>query len=274
MRTRRSHRAIATALAFAASLVVAFPLLWALLTSFKTELEAVASPPRFVSFDWTLANYRTVLADGGYLHSLANSVIIAGGSSALVLVLAIAAAWAMAFAPTSRTRGVLLWMLSTKMLPPVGVFIPVFLFYRNVGLLDSRIGVALLLAAGNLPIAAWMLFSNFREVPGEILEAARMDGASLWQEIATVLTPLALPGIASTFFLIFTLAWNESFWSLNLVTTNAAPLPAFIAAFSSPQGLFWARLSAASILSIAPVLLIGWLCQRQLVRGLTFGAVK
>jgi sorbitol/mannitol transport system permease protein len=160
------------------------------------------------------------------------------------------------------------------MLPPVGVFIPVFLFYRDVGLLDSRIGVALLLAAGNLPIAAWMLFSNFREVPGEILEAARMDGASLWQEITTVLTPLALPGIASTFFLIFTLAWNESFWSLNLVTTNAAPLPAFIAAFSSPQGLFWARLSAASILSIAPVLLIGWLCQRQLFRGLTFGAVK
>ena len=274
MRTRRSHRVIATVIAFAAALGLAFPLIWALLTSFKTELEAVASPPRFVSFGWTLANYRIVLGDGGYLHSLANSVIIAGGSSALVLVLAIAAAWAMAFAPTSRTRGVLLWMLSTKMLPPVGVFIPIFLFYRDVGLLDSRIGVALLLAAGNLPIAVWMLFSNFREVPGEILEAARMDGASVWQEIVTVLTPLALPGIASTFFLIFTLAWNESFWSLNLVTTNAAPLPAFIAAFSSPQGLFWARLSAASILSIAPVLLIGWLCQRQLVRGLTFGAVK
>jgi sorbitol/mannitol transport system permease protein len=274
MRARRSHRVIATVTAFAAALAMAFPLLWALLTSFKTELEAVASPPSFLSFDWTFANYQTVLADGGYLHSLANSLIIAGGSSALVLVLAIAAAWAMAFAPTRRTRGILLWMLSTKMLPPVGVFIPVFLFYRDVGLLDSRIGIALLLAAGNLPIAAWMLFSNFREVPGEILEAARMDGASLWQEIATVLTPLALPGIASTFFLIFTLAWNESFWSLNLATTDAAPLPAFIAAFSSPQGLFWARLSAASILSIAPVLLIGWLCQRQLVRGLTFGAVK
>jgi sorbitol/mannitol transport system permease protein len=178
MRARRSHRVIATVTAFAAALAMAFPLLWALLTSFKTELEAVASPPSFLSFDWTFANYQTVLADGGYLHSLANSLIIAGGSSALVLVLAIAAAWAMAFAPTRRTRGILLWMLSTKMLPPVGVFIPVFLFYRDVGLLDSRIGVALLLAAGNLPIAAWMLFSNFREVPGEILEAARMDGAS------------------------------------------------------------------------------------------------
>jgi len=274
MSARPRNRAIATLLAWGASLAIAFPLLWTLLTSFKTELEAVAFPPRFLSFDWTLANYRGALADGEYLHALVNSVIIAGGSSALVLALAIPAAWAMAFAPTRRTRSVLLWMLSTKMLPPVGVFIPIFLFYRDWGLLDSRIGIALLLAAGNLPIAAWMLFSNFREVPGEILEAARMDGASLRQEIVTVLAPLALPGIASTFFLVFTLAWNESFWSLNLATTEAAPLTAFIAAFSSPQGLFWARLSAASILSIAPVLLIGWLCQRQLVRGLTFGAVK
>lgn len=274
MRTRRRNRAIVTLLAWGASLAIAFPLLWALLTSFKTELEAVAFPPRVLSFDWTLANYRNVLADGDYFHALINSVVIAGGSSALVLALAVPAAWSMAFAPTRRTRGVLLWMLSTKMLPPVGVFIPIYLFYRDCGLLDSRFGIALLLAAGNLPIAAWMLFSNFREVPGEILEAARMDGASLWQEVVTVLAPLALPGIASTFFLVFTLAWNESFWTLNLATTEATPLTAFIAAFSSPQGLFWARLSAASILSIIPVLLIGWLCQRQLVRGLTFGAVK
>jgi sorbitol/mannitol transport system permease protein len=119
-----------------------------------------------------------------------------------------------------------------------------------------------------------MLFSNFREVPAEILEASRMDGVSIWQELIIVLAPMALPGIASTFFLIFTLAWNESFWTLNLTTTQAAPLTTFIAAFSSPQGLFWARLTAASMLSIIPVLLIGWLCQRQLVRGLTFGAVK
>jgi sorbitol/mannitol transport system permease protein len=148
------------------------------------------------------------------------------------------------------------------------------LFYRHLDLLDTRLGVTLLLAAGNLPIAIWMLFSNFREVPAEILEASRMDGVSIWQELIIVLAPMALPGIASTFFLIFTLAWNESFWTLNLTTTQAAPLTTFIAAFSSPQGLFWARLSAASMLSIVPVLLIGWLCQRQLVRGLTFGAVK
>jgi sorbitol/mannitol transport system permease protein len=265
---------VMTAAAWLAALATAFPLLWALLASFKTELEAIAFPPRFLTFSWTLDNYRQVLADGGYLPSLANSLVIAGASSALALGLGIPAAWAMAFAPTRRTSGVLLWMLSTKMLPPVGAFIPVFLVYRNLGLLDTRLGVTLLLAAANLPVAAWMLFSNFREVPAEILEASRMDGASLLREVLSVLVPMALPGIASTFFLVFTLAWNESFWTLNLTTTQAAPLTAFIAAFSSPQGLFWARLSAASMMSIAPVLLIGWLCQRQLVRGLTFGAVK
>jgi sorbitol/mannitol transport system permease protein len=270
----RAASIIITVLAWAAAVATAFPLLWALLASFKSELDAIAFPPRFLFFDWTLDNYREVLAGGDYFASLANSLIIAGGSSALALGLAVPSAWAMAFAPTRRTRGLLLWMLSTKMLPPVGAFIPIVLIYRDVGLVDSRLGVTLLLAAGNLPIAFWMLFSNFREVPAEILEASRMDGASVLHEILLVLAPMALPGIASSFFLVFTLAWNESFWTLNLTSTQAAPLTAFIAAFSSPQGLFWARLSAASMLSVLPVLLIGWMCQRQLVRGLTFGAVK
>jgi sorbitol/mannitol transport system permease protein len=263
-----------TASAAAASLAIAFPLLWALLTSFKPELDAISFPPRFLHFTWTLGNYRDVLAAGDYGDALLNSIVIAFGSSALVLVLAVPAAWAMAFAPTRRTRGILLWMLSTKMLPPVGALIPIFLFYRDWGLLDTQLGVILLLGAGNLPIAVWMLYANFKELPAEILEAARMDGASLFQEVLLVLAPMALPGLASAFFLIFTLAWNESFWSLNVTSTDAAPLTAFIAAFSSPQGLFWAKLSAASMLSVLPVLVVGWLCQRQLVRGLTFGAVK
>ena len=274
MRARRLPSLGLAMLAWCAAIAVAFPLLWALLTSFKPEIEAAAFPPRFVFFHWTLENYRSAIGDGDYFAALRNSLVIAGGSSLIALAFAVPAAWAMAFAPTRRTRSILLWMLSTKMLPPVGALIPIYLFYRDWGLLDTQGGVALLLAAGNLPIAVWMLFTNFREVPAEILEAARMDGATLLQEVLVVLTPIALPGLASTFFLIFTLAWNEAFWSLNLTSTEAAPLTAFIAAFSSPQGLFWARLSAASMLSVAPVLVIGWFCQRQLVRGLTFGAVK
>jgi sorbitol/mannitol transport system permease protein len=126
----------------------------------------------------------------------------------------------------------------------------------------------------NLPIIVWMLYTYFKEIPGDILEAARMDGASLGKEIVFVLAPMAVPGIASTILLNIILAWNEAFWTLNLTAANAAPLTAFIASYSSPEGLFWAKLSAASTLAIAPILVLGWFSQRQLVRGLTFGAVK
>ena len=119
-----------------------------------------------------------------------------------------------------------------------------------------------------------MLFTFFREVPKEILEAGRMDGAKPKQELLHLLVPLTLPGIASTSLLSIILCWNEAFWSLNLTTTDAAPLTMFIASFSAPEGLFWAKLSAASTMAIAPILVFGWLSQRQLVRGLTFGAVK
>jgi sorbitol/mannitol transport system permease protein len=160
------------------------------------------------------------------------------------------------------------------MMPPVGVLVPIYLIYRNFGLLDSRAGLVLVLCLGNLPIVVWMLFTYFKEVPKEVLEAARMDGATFGKEITYVLTPMTVPGIASTLLLNVILAWNEAFWTLNLSTSQAAPLTVFIASYSSPEGLFWAKLSAASTLAIAPILLLGWFSQRQLVRGLTFGAVK
>ena len=139
---------------------------------------------------------------------------------------------------------------------------------------DTRIGLTIVLMLINLPIIVWMLYTYFREIPSEILEAARMDGASLREEILYVLTPMAVPGIASTILLNFILAWNEAFWTLNLTAANAAPLTAFIASYSSPEGLFYAKLSAASTMAIAPILILGWFSQKQLVRGLTFGAVK
>ena len=126
----------------------------------------------------------------------------------------------------------------------------------------------------NLPIIIWMLYTYFKEIPQDILEAARMDGATLWREIGYVLIPMALPGIASTLLLNIILAWNEAFWTLTLTAAKAAPLTAFIASYSSPEGLFYAKLSAASTMAIAPILVMGWFSQKQLVRGLTFGAVK
>lgn len=167
-----------------------------------------------------------------------------------------------------------MWMLSTKMLPPVGVLVPIYLLCLWTGLLDTQIGLVIILMLINLPIIIWMLYTYFREIPGEILEASRMDGASLWKEVVFVLLPMAVPGIASTLLLNVILAWNEAFWTLNLTAAKAAPLTAFIASYSSPEGLFWAKLSAASTMAIAPILVLGWFSQKQLVRGLTFGAVK
>ncbi|MFT4119570.1 carbohydrate ABC transporter permease [Bradyrhizobium sp.] len=265
---------ISTAAAWLFGFLIFFPILWMVLASFKTELEAFAIPPSFLFFHWTTENYATVQERSDYFHHALNSIAIAGGSTLIALLIAIPAAWSMAFSPTKRTKDILLWMLSTKMMPPVGVLVPIYLIYKTFGLLDSRMGLIFILCLGNLPIVIWMLFTYFKEIPRDILEAARMDGATIGRELVYVLTPMAIPGLASTLLLNLILAWNEAFWTLNLSTSNAAPLTVFIASYSSPEGLFWAKLSAASTLAIAPILVLGWFSQKQLVRGLTFGAVK
>ena len=260
--------------AWLVALIIFFPIYWMFLTAFKTEIDAFNVPPLFFNFDATLENFFIVQQRSDYIKFFSNSVIIAGGSTLLGLLIAVPASWAMAFHPNKRTKNVLMWMLSTKMLPAVGVLVPIYLIFRQTGLLDTHIGLVIVMTLINLPILIWMLFTYFREVPADIVEAARMDGASLREEILYVLMPLALPGVVSSSLLIIILAWNEAFWSLNLTASDAAPLTAFIASYSSPEGLFWAKLSAASVLAITPIMILGWFCQRQLVRGLTFGAVK
>ncbi|WP_439139401.1 carbohydrate ABC transporter permease [Roseicyclus sp.] len=268
------RKTLNTALAWTIGFVIFFPILWTILTSFKTEAEAIANPPIFLAFDWTLENYAVVQERSNYMRFLWNSIIIAGGSTVLGVIIAVPAAWSMAFVPSHRTKDILLWMLSTKMLPAVGVLYPIYLLCIQLGVLDNRAALVVILMLINLPIIVWMLYTYFREIPGEILEAARMDGAGLKEELLYVLTPMAIPGIASTLLLNFILAWNEAFWTLNLTAVDAAPLTAFIASYSSPEGLFFAKLSAASTMAIAPILILGWFSQKQLVRGLTFGAVK
>jgi sorbitol/mannitol transport system permease protein len=270
--TRR--KTINTVIAWGIGLVIFFPILWTILTSFKSEADAIAFPPKFLFFDWTFENYTVVQERSNYMRFLWNSIIIAGGSTILGIIVAVPAAWSMAFVPSKWTKDILMWMLSTKMLPAVGVLYPMYLIFIKIGWLDTRIGLVVALMLINLPIIVWMLYTYFKEIPGEILEAARMDGASLKSEILYVLTPMAIPGIASTILLNIILAWNESFWTLNLTAAKAAPLTAFIASYSSPEGLFYAKLSAASTMAIAPILIMGWFSQKQLVRGLTFGAVK
>ena len=273
MSARNKTQPVAGTFAWLAAILMFFPIFWMVLASFKTEVGAIATPPELI-FRPTLENYRDIFVGADYIAFALNSIVVSLGSTALAIIIAVPAAFAMAFYPTHRTRGTLLWMLSTKMLPPVGVLVPIYLFARDVGLLDTRTALVIMYTLMNLPIVVWMLYTFFKETPKAIIEASRIDGANVRQTIFAVLLPLVMPGIASTALLNIILSWNEAFWSLNLTAHNAAPLTAFIASFSAPEGLFWAKLSAASTMAIAPILVFGWISQRQLVRGLTFGAVK
>ncbi|MGB2064077.1 Trehalose transport system permease protein SugB [Marinomonas gallaica] len=255
------------------ALLLFFPIFWMFITSFKTELQAISVPPQLF-FEPTFENFTVVQERSDYLKHAWNSVVTSFGATILALIIAIPAAYSMAFFPGKRTKDILLWMLSTKMLPAVGVLVPIYILSRDYGLLDSKLGLVIIFTLMNLPIIVWMLFSYFKDLPKEILEAARMDGATPWDEMIKVVLPLSVGGIASTGLLSIVLCWNEAFWSLNLTASEAAPLTAMIASYSSPEGLFWAKLSAASTLACAPIVIFGWFCQKQLVQGLTFGAVK
>jgi sorbitol/mannitol transport system permease protein len=271
-RVTTTRKVTMTIIAWAVALLLFFPILYAIITSLKTEGEAAAGFNLIPSF--TIESYFDVQEQRDYVKPFVNSVIISIGSTIAALLISIPAAWAMAFTPTPKTRDVLMWMLSTKMMPAAGVLVPMYLIFLRLGLLDTLLGLTIILTLINLPIVIWMLYTYFKEIPVDILEAARMDGATLPKELLYVLVPMAVPGIASTLLLNVILAWNEAFWTIRLSAANAGPLTAFIASFSSPQGQFLAKLSAASTLAIAPILLLGWFSQKQLVRGLTFGAVK
>ena len=265
--------ALRTVAAWLVALLLFFPILFMLLTSFKTELQAIAVPSLWV-FAPTLENYTHVQERSDYLLYAENSLITSVVSTLLGLLIAAPAAYSMAFFPTKRTKDILMWMLSTKMMPAVGALVPVYVMAQSSGLLDTRFALIVVFTLSNLPLMVWMLYSHFKDIPPEILEAARMDGASIVAEFRHVVLPLAMGGLASTGLLCLVLAWNEAFWSLNLTAAHAGTLAALIASYSSPEGLFWAKLSAASVLAIAPIVVFGWFSQKQLVQGLTFGAVK
>jgi polyol transport system permease protein len=262
-----------TITAWAVAFVMFFPILWMTITAFKTEGQAVAIPP-VVLFRPVLESFAAATAQSGYLLFARNSIIVSFASTVLAIGIAFPAAYAMAFQPGKRTQDLLVWMLSTKMLPPVGVLVPIYILFRDASLIDTVTGLVIVDTLMNLPIVVWMLFSFFRDIPHEILEAARMDGVGPRKQMIHLLLPLASPGIASAALLAIILSWNEAFWSINLTAAHAGTLAAYIARYSAPEGLFWAKLSAASVLAVAPILVFGSLAQRRLVRGLTVGAVK
>ncbi len=251
-----------------------FPVLWMVLTSFKTETMAIAFPPQLF-FTPTVENWVQSVFNGPLLEFMGNTALITVGSTLLAILLGVPAAYAMAFYRTERSDGSMLWMMSTRMLPPAGVIVPLFVLFRNFNLLDTHLGLIIVFAGMNLPLVVWMVTGFMEDLPFALIEAARLDGANLWQEFTSVLLPLLGPGLAATSLLALIFTWNEFFFAVNLTTRDASPLSVYVSTFKSAYGdLFLAKMSAAATAAVLPVLIAGWVAQRHLVTGLTMGAVK
>lgn len=260
-------------LAWIVGLIFFFPIFWLILTSFKTDADAV-KPEFLFFFTPTLENYLNMTENYDYWRFATNSVITSVFATIFALAVGIPCAYAMAFNPSRATKDVLMWMLSTKMLPAAAVLYPMTFLTKSLGLFDTHFMVIVVLMLINLPIVIWMLFTYFKEIPKDIIEAGQMDGVSTWGEVKEILIPLAWGGIASTALLCFIFCWNEAYWTVRLTTTEAATLSKLIEGNRAPEGLFFGRLSAVSAAAVGPIVVLGWFCQKQLVQGLTFGAVK
>lgn len=249
-----------------------FPVLWMVLTAFKKESQAATNPPTFF-FTPTLDQFEAVFSQG-IGPAMLNSVFATGISTILVLLLGVPAAFALSLRPVRKTSDALFFFMSTKMLPVVAAILPLYVIVSNLGLLDNIWALIVLYTSMNLPIAVWMMRSFFLEVPGELLEAASLDGASLWRSVREVILPLVSPGIAATALICVIFAWNEFFFAVNLTAVNAQTMPVYLVGFIAGQGQYWAVLSAAATMAALPVILCGWFAQNKLVRGLSFGAIK
>ena len=249
-----------------------FPVAWMVLTAFKQESDAATNPPTFL-FTPTLDQFKAVF-DAGVGTALLNSLFVTTVSTIIVLLLGIPAAFALSLRPVKKTSDALFFFISTKMLPVVAVIIPLYVIVGQIGMLDNVWTLVVLYTAMNLPIAVWMMRSFFLEVPSELLEAAEIDGASLWTSVREVILPLISPGIAATALICVIFSWNEFFFAVNMTAVNAQTMPVALTGFMSGQGLFWAQLSAASVIAALPVVICGWIAQNKLVRGLSFGAIK
>ena len=260
-----------TVLGWVVGIAFFLPVLWMVLTAFKPESAAETWPPKFV-FSPTLAEFRLVF--NGWGPYVEHSAIATVGSTILVLVLAVPAAYALAIRPVKRWRDGLFFFISTKMLPIVAAIGPLYVIALKAHLLDTIWVLIILYAAMNLPLAVWMIRSFMLEVPTEMLEAARLDGAGRIREIVEVIMPVVIPGVVSTALICVIFAWNELFLALNLTVTNAATLPMFLISSVPQEGLYIAHLSAAATVASIPVIIVGWIAQRSLVRGLSMGAIK
>jgi sorbitol/mannitol transport system permease protein len=269
---RRVRGTVISAFTWAVGLAFFFPVFWMVLTSFKREADAYTDPPTLF-FEPTLDQFRNVF-ERGALPYLANSLFATVVSTLLVLLLAVPAAYALSIRPVRKTQDVLFFFISTKMLPVVAVIVPLYVVAGELSMLDNIWMLVILYTAMNLPIAVWMMRSFLLEIPREVLEAAEVDGAPLPKLMREVMLPMVTPGLAATALICVIFAWNEFFFAVNLTAARAGTVPVFLVGFITSEGLYWAQLSAAATVASVPVILAGWVAQKQLVRGLSMGAIK
>lgn len=269
---RRASASLLTGLTWVLAILMVWPAFWMVLTAFKSERAAFSIPPTLF-FEPTLEQFRAVFS-ANFQPYLYNSVFATGVSTALVLLLGLPAAWALSIQAIKRSQDTLFFFISTRMLPLVGAIVPIYVIARDLGLLDNITLLTMLYTAMNLPIAIWVLRSFLMEVPREIIEASMVDGATLSQTLRKVLVPIIMPGLAATALICVIFSWNEFLFAVNLTASAAPTVPVYLVGFITAEGLFWARLSAAATMASLPVVLAGWVAQKQLVRGLSFGAVK
>ena len=269
---RKLGPASLTVATWVVAILFVFPVIWMVLTSFKQEADAYTDPPRVV-FTPTMSQFAGII-DRGFLPYLANSAFVTVLSTLVVLAFAVPAAYALSLAPIPKTSNALGFFLSTKMLPVVAAIIPLYVISQRTQLLDNVWALVILYTAMNLPLAIWMMRSFFLEVPTEMIEAARVDGAKLPTLLRKVILPVVAPGIAATALICVIFAWTEFFYAVNLTAARAGSVPVFLVGFITSEGLYWAQLSAAALLASLPVMIVGWIAQNHLVRGLSMGAVK
>jgi sorbitol/mannitol transport system permease protein len=273
---RRTRGAGLGLLAWVLGLLFFLPIAWMALTSFHSEADAATNPPSFTAA-LTLDGYRDFFGvDGGASPwpALANSAVASVASTVLVLLLSLPAAYALSIRRVRKWTDVLFFFLSTKMLPAVAGLLPIYLFAKNAGMLDNIWLLVILYTSMNLPIAVWMMQSFLSEVPVAVIEAARVDGARLPTVLTRVVAPIALPGIAATALICFIFSWNELLFARVLTGVVAETAPVFLTGFITSQGLFLAKVCAASLVVSLPVLAAGFAAQDKLVQGLSLGAVK
>ncbi|MFN8594190.1 MAG: carbohydrate ABC transporter permease [Thermomicrobiales bacterium] len=250
-----------------------FPLYWIFTMSLKREVDILANPPVWI-FNPTFDSYREILSEGEIVGFFRNSLIVGIGATLVGLSVGVPAAYVLARHRFAGRADYDFWILSTRMAPPVAMLVPFFVLYRQLGLQDTHLGLIVAHVAQNLAIVIWVMKGFFSDLPPELEEAAQVDGATLWQTFRRIMVPLAVPGIVATGILSFLFSWNEFLFALVLTNNNARTAPVGLQTFIGYQEVQWGALSAATTVMLLPVLVLLVLFQRQIVRGMTLGAIR